>query len=473
MTYNNIDFGRISAEEEARKNPGLITDGYYEYKDSIKKLWNDSQFLVIGGKGSGKTLIGQKLKSYQDSSHFITLINMNDFQYKSFKKIVPGFDDVDRNSSYSIAWRFIFCIYAIESFCQDCGKEAENDGEFHSAIEALKRQNILPVSSIGDIVKLSSKKAFSLSLGNASIGGVSLSVNEKETKDLSVDDATDMLMKILEKCQSDNNHLIVVDGLDHNLSEKGTQFPIIMELIKTAMSFNDLMSEKAVPVKIVVLCRTDIYDRLKDPNKNKITRSYTIKLDWYQDQINANDLELVKLVERRAKICGCDNLFDKFFLEKMDGKDIRKYLLDNTRYTPRDFVQLLTILKEFHTTEKFNRSQIENAVKKYSQEYFWGEINDELSGYIPNDQIENVYTLFRDLGKKEFTVGDLEEQIRKRGNDINLNLENVLKVLYDCGAINMILSNGNYQCRYKNGGPFDIRQRMILHRATYKALSIE
>ena len=475
MTYNDIDFGRISAEEEARRNPNLIKDGYYEYKDTINKLWNDSQFLVIGGKGSGKSLIGQKLKSVQDQDpmRFTTLINMEDFQYKSFKKIVPGFEDVDRNLSYCTAWKFIFCIYAIGSLCNDCGKKAEYDGEFHSAIESLKKQRILPVNSIGDIIKVSSKKRFSLSLGHPSVGSVSCSLGENESKELPVDEATEMLIKVLEKCQSECKHLIVIDGLDHNLSERGTQFPIIMELIKTAKSFNDLMSEKSVPVKIVVLCRADIYDRLKDPNKNKITTSYMIKLDWYQDQIHADKLELVKLVEQRAALCGCDNLFGRFFLEKIDDKDIRKYLLENTRYTPRDFIQLLTILKEFHSTEKFTRLQIENAVKKYSQDYFWNEICDELSGYIPNDQIDNIYTLLRDLGKRDFTLGDLETKIRDRGMDFELNLENILKVLYDCGAINMVLSNGNYQCRYKNGGIFDKRQKMILHRATYKALSLE
>jgi hypothetical protein len=468
MTYNKIEFGEISAEEEIRKSPNLVQNGYCDYKGTLEKLQTGSQFLVIGGKGSGKSLIGQKIKSCDNAEHFTSIISLNEFPYNDFGKMVSG------PENYGVAWQYIFLVYSINSFLNDHGKENENDGTFLEAVDVLKRGGLIQFTSIDDIVKCSSKKKFSLSFGIPKIGGNLGFSSERETPLVkSIDDAVKKLKIIIEACQSPNKHYIVIDGLDYSLSEKGKQFGIIMDLIKNVKSFNDFLYEYNVPLKIIVLCRSDIYDRLSDPNKNKITQSYMVKLDWYQDQIETKDIELIKLVELRARLCGENNLFGNHFLAQIDGKDIREYLLDNTRYTPRDFIQLLTILKEFHQTEKFNRNQILEAVKKYSQEYFWNEIKDELSGYVPCNQISMIYNLFRDLGKKEFSLGDLEATAQKRGDMADLNLKNVLKVLYDCGAISLKLTSGKYQCKWKNGGDFDVFQRMCLHRATYKALCLD
>lgn len=468
MNYKEIEFGEISAEYESSFHPELIEKGYYDYQNTIQKLLHDRQFLVLGGKGSGKSLIGEKLKTYEhDSAHFISLKSLCQFPYKPFKNFVTGKDD--QKIKYSKAWEWIFLVCALESFDSDHGKAVEHDSHFHEAIEQLRKNGILPAASLGDVVKVGSKLDLKLNLGILSAG---VDVGERKLVEDSFDSQKEFLRQLVAQCKSNNYHYIVIDGLDDVLSDSNDQFSIIAILIKTAYEFNMLMRKNSVPMKVIVLCRTDIFEKTSDPNQNKILNGSTIRLDWYQDQVESTELELIKLINQRAELKGVEDVFSEFFYEKYEDKDVRKYLLENTRYTPRDFVQLLTYLKNTYNCHKFKTNEIAEAVKKYSKDYFWNEIKDELSGYVSGPDISKIKMLFTDLGKKEFTLAELEEKANSRDDMKNLNFSKILKILYDCGALSLVYSNDRLQSKWKNESDFDIRQKMLLHRAMHKALNI-
>lgn len=61
MEYKNIKFGELSAEEEIDKSPDLVTDGFYDFKGVVKSILNGPEFLILGNKGSGKSIVGEHL----------------------------------------------------------------------------------------------------------------------------------------------------------------------------------------------------------------------------------------------------------------------------------------------------------------------------------------------------------------------------------------------------------------------------
>ena len=65
--------------------------------------------------------------------------------------------------------------------------------------------------------------------------------------------------------------MLFIDGLDEILTHSELQFPALAALISEASRLNDDLRAAYKPFKCVVLCRTDLFDRLPGANKNKIS----------------------------------------------------------------------------------------------------------------------------------------------------------------------------------------------------------
>ena len=63
LDYRDIKFGEASAEEELDKNPRFIVEGFYDVGGVLNTILNETEFLVLGNKGSGKSILGEHLKS--------------------------------------------------------------------------------------------------------------------------------------------------------------------------------------------------------------------------------------------------------------------------------------------------------------------------------------------------------------------------------------------------------------------------
>ncbi|MFD2580441.1 hypothetical protein ACFSTD_21390 [Novosphingobium colocasiae] len=113
---------------------------------------------------------------------------------------------------------------------------------------------------------------------------------------------------------------------------------------------------------------------------------------------------LVNLAHKRARRSlgvECD-IFKEYFVYNVKGKPIQKYLLDMTRHTPRDFLQLLSCVQGFYTGRRMADDQINSGLREYSITYFLPEIRDELSGYSQPDEIDQLIRALARVGKTRF-----------------------------------------------------------------------
>ena len=62
----------------------------------------------------------------------------------------------------------------------------------------------------------------------------------------------------------------------------------------------------------------------------------------------------------------------------IQGKTIIHFLLEHTRHTPRDFIQLLNSLQATARNKKLTKAEVLNGLRDYSQNYFFPEIKDEM-----------------------------------------------------------------------------------------------
>ena len=164
----------------------------------------------------------------------------------------------------------------------------------------------------------------------------------------------------------------------------------------------------------------------------------------------------------------------------MLSKKTYSALLDFTRHTPRDFIQLMNHIQDQcpENTEKVSSLCIEKGIKDYSSEYFKQEILDEMAGYLPGPVIEGVFNALSSMRSREFKYDEFKEKCRYNTKLKDFDLDEVMKVLYECSAIGHIYSyNGGITSRvtfkYRNrSSSFNPEDRIMLHKGLWKALNV-
>lgn len=374
--FASIEFGRASAEMESVDTPDLLLRGYLDHEGLTNEAIKGSRFLFLGYKGSGKTALGEHLRLLSNQRHnlFVRPVFLSDFPYKSFRKIVSG--ESEPESRYPSAWSWLLLVFLLDSFSKDQGAKSAATYDFLRAVESLRKIGILPATTIQEIVLASSKKSFKLRL--PAEFGAEVQNTPEPTDDLRLIYVTDHLRQLALSFETRNHHILVIDGLDDILTGRELQFQSLSALITESQRLNIALKQSGVRAKIIVLCRTDVYEKLPGPNKNKIRQDGGVDFDWYHDPRRPRDSKLVTLANLRARltITGLGDIFETFFPTHIDKIGILYYLLTNTRHTPRDFLQLLVHLQKFWRRGQLTRDQILSGIRDYSIYYFMPEIKD-------------------------------------------------------------------------------------------------
>lgn len=477
--FNKIQFGKADADSELAYASNLLIEGYfdsYEYVENI--LSRPDIFLVIGSKGSGKTALACKLKtlgSYNDSKLFVKSYSLKDFPYNDFDQILPGKEAPE--TRYPMNWDFLLCVAIINSIFDDEMAELSIETDIKKARNIFGKLGLIEDIDLSDLVKTVVKKEFEINLRGC--------FKAKFTPESSKKDLMDKLfrgvMKFCKSIQTPNQHIITIDGLDDVLTGRKRQLSSLSALISGTSYINKLLAMNHINVKIVLLCRMELIDRLKDPNMNKIVIDSKLHLDWYQDIGNVSDTNLVKLINHRAKTSlkkevdvFNDYFFSGFTSETSSADVTLKKLLDATRYTPRDMIQLMNHIQRVTSGSIVRPEDVKAGIKNYSKNYFKGEIRDELVGLIDNNEIDLVFELIMAYGKSSFTLSEIEAKASSDDRFSNFNFKKVFSALYNCNAI------GNYEIETKHfswkarnrESNYSPNQMIIVHRGLHKALEL-
>lgn len=476
-SFSDINFGEISAEAEREHNPGLISEGFVDLNDIEKEALYGKRFLFLGYKGSGKSSIGERIDLTQGTEYnrFVRKVSLADFPFTPFSKIIRG--DMEPEAKFPTAWSWILLIYAIKSFSKDAAVLHPDINEFSVAIKLFTQLGLSPNASPAAIVRTSSKTSFATKLPYDLLDIRSNSGEPKKLDDIFNFVAS--LKSFIINTRSANRHYIIIDGLDDILSSRSIQYKSLYALIQEASDLNNLLSKNNVPLKIIILCRTDLFDRTPGPNKNKIRIPFAFDLDWYHDPNEPEASMLVQGANKRAKVSlGREvDIFSEFLPRFTHDKPTQQYLLDMTRHTPRDFFQLLSALQKYHKGGRMSEAQVKSGLRDYSIKYFQPEIHDELSGYAGVDDINAFFSAASSVGKRDFYYDELlASWIKERGAGRDDALGSICKAMFDCSAIGHISHNSgktHYSFKYRNRlSTFSQNNGIMMHRGLWKAMNI-
>ena len=480
IRFKDLILGFDSADYEATHHPDLLLRGFVDPRGLADVARSGKKFLFLGSKGSGKSALGEHLKlvAQRDPELFVTFVNIDDVSFATFSQILKG--SMEPEARYPLVWSWLLLLFLLNSFSKDQGSNFNQDDELFLSVEALKQLGLLPEPSLKGAVHATSEKTFSVKL-NTVIGGVEGAYKSTPgTGDLPF--FVERLKLISGRFQSKSKHLLIIDGFDELLRRGHLQYDALGALIFEANRLNLSFADAGNPAKIVVLCRTDLFERFPGPNKNKIRQNSAVQLDWLDDPFQPKASSLVHLINHRASLSLGEaiDVFETFLppeLKDYRDEGIRAELLAHTRRIPRDIVNLFAKLQEYSGDGRMSIGQVFSGIAAYSRDYLLPEITDEMDNYVSGEHIELSKKLFATVRKINPQLYELREQCKVLGYPESYDLMNALNVLFDCGAIGNILTLRNGRSRsifkYENRhASFNQAQGVLIHRGLWRALNL-
>jgi len=480
MSLGKIDFGKATGELEGIDSPLLIRDGFLDEGGILESIIDGGKSLVLGFKGSGKSTIGEKIRlgcypAVEDSNVCAVVNHLADFPFKSFSKIYPG--SAEPEAKYPTSWQYLLLTTLLTSFLADPrGRDTENL-EFRENIGKLTDAGMLPAKSLKHIALKASKSSFKVSLAKL-LEYTRESTDRTTDQDLMFLDVVDVIKEMIPEFSTQSTHLLVIDGLDDVLTSRDVQLHALSALVFESNRLNIWFKKEGVPAKIIVLCRTDLFERLPIPNKNKIKQDSAILLNWYHDSREPEKSQLAKLANLRAGLAleREVDIFQEFFHTNIEERPSAQFLLEHTRHTPRDFIQLLNSCKAFDNGGKLNRADVIKGIRKYSIDYFLPEIEDEIVGYADHELFVRFKSAATKLKEREFKYSSLYANFELDLKYGESDLYELLKTLFKCSAIGnkwRVGDSNRYEFVYRNPhADFDKEKTIVLHKGLWKSLNL-
>ena len=483
--FKNIKFGDSDARTEMNYSPDLLIDGFLDENGYIDKLIKDRFYLVYGLKGSGKTAIASRLKliSNDDPSLMVEQYSLERFNYSLFEGM--GYNSSPESSSHKHsrkmpevqnlkACEIVLNTALLTMFSQDPNLRSKDGSFVFNVINGLKKWGIIASSDFSMIVNKMSKNNIIVDL---KLLKFEHSSSTESTN--AYDAAYDNLRNAIFDAVPSRKTLLVIDGIDSIVTEREVQNRVLSGLLHATSEINSSLRERGVNAKIILLCRKDLLDSLKDPNKQKIIGDFGFELNWYDSGVDRDDINLIKLLNLRAKL-SLDkdvNIFDDYLSPMVDRKKTYKFILDHTRHIPRDIVCLMNEIQKVYKNGDMNPSRYYNAVKTYSANYFYGEVQDELVGIMSDEEVQTIFKLISENKKYRTSKRELEIKAQELSLNLkNLNLERSLSLLYDIGAIGNVRKvegKDSYSFKYRDRwSSFNQTDELVIHLALQKALNV-
>lgn len=464
--FSTLHFGHLDATQEAADSPELLRDGYYDYRQAVQGILEGTAWLVLGPKGSGKSAVLENIRLNWEPrwSRFFTYWNLAGFPVNDVTRIATG--QTPGGARAQAAWEFVLLLRVLETLDSDEGLRAP--GAFGALVKALRGSGYLNTNWTANVARWSTTRL----KFDAKVIGAETQFDAASITPL---DVSQYIREQIATTGTDSRHIIAIDGLDSFFFELEDEWASLAGLMQAVWTINRELKGSGLPVSIVVAARSDIVDLLPGPEINKL-KPHAVHLDWHAHGIGA-DNHLWKLVTRKAAVAKPEvtSVIGQYLSRPVvigPHRNLAEFLLDHTRLLPRDLVALLGHLQlEYGGNGRVPEENAKRAVRNYCEQYFVGEIFDNLAGVLPAGsarQVASFKDALRTAPTRLFNFGYMTEELE--GELDSAEIKSLLKQMFETGGIG--IRNGqhtDFVFRRTSGAGFTTRYEFMLHDALTRA----
>ncbi|BAI98059.1 hypothetical protein Sj15T_24570 [Sphingobium sp. TA15] len=366
-------FGDVAAEDD----DAVLS--YFLKTEAVDRIESGDCYAVIGRKGSGKTAL-TKYFSQPRKEYVTTAPSLRDYPWNLHaRRKNIGASEIE---SYVSAWRYLIAVKAISVILEQRSMSTMTDSQ-RAAREFLNENYGGIVPSLSDILSpprwrvgktIFSPQAFGVAVGSIEFESENGSISPE------IDTLTNILLRTAVTIANQaglKKVCIHFDELDQGLSQLDeSRKQMIIGLILAIRSIRGRKEGDIIyPVCYV---RTDIWDELRFSDKNKVSQSSAVYLEWDQNS-------LLEMVDERIRVklgkgFSWNDIEDEALMRGSQSK--WSHIVSRTFMRPRDVIQFLNFatqkaLKELPDADGFDNNDIQAAREPYSR-YLKQELDDEI-----------------------------------------------------------------------------------------------
>lgn len=443
-------FGRIDAESEAQ-----LAD-FFVRTDAYGRIDDQDHIIVVGRKGTGKTAIYRALlqRAHVFDNVFAAGLQFRDYPWGTHQEVKDGAAaPVER---YSASWRFLILVEIAKLVLTSADHRPPAGGDAAAAAKVLADFITTNWGELDfkfrDIFR---KRHYNLKfeprvMGNQ-LGSVDVGSVPRDRLAGFLSEANRWLEECLERLLTDDRwYFILFDDLDRGYDPADDEYVArLTGLLLASRDVYDWARSRSLDVAPTVFIRSDIYDSLSFPDKNKITQNFVETLTWTDEHTGENSLKT--LIEQRIRVITSTTLgapWDVVFEEQlMRGTQHKfKHMAARTYLRPRDMIQFANLCLE--QAKDTGHALIENqdiaSARPGYSEYLVNELDDEIHEVFPEwrrylEALRRVHTV-------RFRKADFEAAFAAlRLERFELSPDDALELLYRFSVIGFTkIGGGGY-----------------------------
>lgn len=479
-----VPLGKIYLGINDGKKEALYREDFENYFFDYQNMYEEStkidKFIIIGKKGSGKTIlaeyINKKNQNYAKKS-CSEIRSYKDFQFHELIHLKNN--DIKPNEYISI-WEWVILL--------DVARLILKQNEFQESLLLNKLRKFFTDNYYS--LSIDSKKIIEITKENKIIGnGLSVYKDFSDAETSSpgsyldyIESLRDVVLTLVGEL--DYKFTIFYDELDDRFRDDEYYKNSIISLLKAADKINMSFVQRKSLSKIYLLLRTDIFHILNDPDLNKLRMVNSVLIDWGNKV--EKDSPLINLVLFKAensvdefKGISTIELFKELFPQRVKGIEPERFLLERTLFRPRDIITYLNlIIGQYPYSKYFGWKGFIDLKQKYS-EYFLQEIRNELSGHLPDKEIDESILMLKKFSKSHFSYKDICIYYNEHKSDFpNVDIDNSLKLFFKFNIIgnkwfNLEKKKTYYSWSHRdNKAEIDFDKEILIHLGLREELSM-
>jgi energy-coupling factor transporter ATP-binding protein EcfA2 len=424
-------FGDVAAEDDA------VLD-YFLTTDAVPRIESNELFLILGRKGSGKTAL-VRFFAEGGGKTISKSLSLRGYPWSVHSaRIDRGAAEIE---AYVSSWRYLI---SLETALLALARTTDTDHPKAKSIKKFVEDNFGGATpALGDVLRPAKirlagtsfePEVFGFKLGSIDFerkpGDLGLGVELNALSNVLLDAAID-----LAGASGFGSLLIHFDELDQGITklDEGRKL-MLVGLILAARDVRRDTREKSAPINPIVYLRTDLWDDLVFSDKNKISQTAALNLEWASEELL--DLVNARLKARLGQSATWDTVSPPLLMRGSQTK--WNHILNRTFLRPRDVIKFLNFaLAEAKAREGtpllLDNEDVTNARESYSV-YLKAELDDEIIAHWP--YWEQALQACSAISTVTFTRDQfVAEYDRRKSRENEESADDALRLLYRFSVI--------------------------------------